>query len=75
MRLLTHNTLRNNTKEAKGKEFPLKITAVEIRVEENDTEITEQQINFVKNMLTRIDWPALVQVRNGFGVFESPLPG
>lgn len=62
MRLLSHNTMRNNSKEAKGKGFPLKITATEIRVEENDKEITEPQIEFVKNMLSRLDWPALVQV-------------
>lgn len=63
MRLLTHNTLRNNSAEAKGKGFPLKITATEIRVEENKEDITEQQLDFVRNMLSRLDWPALVQVR------------
>ena len=62
MRLLTHNTLRNNSAEAKGKGFPLRITATEIRVEENNEEVTEQQLEFVKNMLSRIDWPALVKV-------------
>ena len=35
MRLLTHNTMRNNTSEAKGKGFPLKITAVEVKVIDN----------------------------------------
>ena len=62
MRLLTHNTLRNNTAEAKGKGFPLRITAGEVRVEENDEEVSERQVAFVKSMLDRLDWPALVQV-------------
>ena len=56
--------MRNNSKEAKGKGFPLRITATEIRVEENNTEVTEPQIEFVKNMLSRLDWPALVKVRH-----------
>lgn len=71
MRLLTHNTLRNNTSEAKGKGFPLKITASEIRVEESQ-EVTESQIAFVKNMLSRLDWPALVQACGEMGIPTLP---
>ena len=63
MRLLTHNTLKNNSAEAKGKGFPLKITATEIRVDETQEEVTEQQMAFVKNILSRLEWTALVQVR------------
>ena len=60
---MTHNTLKNNSAEAKGKGFPLKITATEIRVDETQEEVTEQQMAFVKNILSRLEWTALVQVR------------
>lgn len=69
MRLLSHNTMRNNSKDAKGKGFPLRITATEIRVEENNMAVTEPQIEFVKSMLSRLDWPALVKVCRGQQVF------
>ena len=69
MRLLTHNTLRNNTAEASrtpgpNSGFPLKITATEIRVDDSSDvgEDSEREIMFVKSILGIIDWPALVQV-------------
>ena len=62
MRLLTHNTLRNNSAAAKGKGFPLRITVAEVRVEENAAPIEERQISFVQGVLPTLDWPALVQV-------------
>ena len=71
MRLLTHNTLRNNTVGAKGKGFPLKITATEIRVDESE-EVTEPQIAFVKNMLSRLEWPALVKAASEMGISTLP---
>ena len=64
MRLLTHNMLRNNSAEAKGKGFPLKITATEIRVDDDgEGADTERQVALVKGVLDTLDWPALVQVR------------
>jgi hypothetical protein len=70
MRLLTHNTLKNNTAEAKGKGFPLRITASEVKVQEssgNNEGVLmmddERQVAFVKGVLSMLDWPALVQVR------------
>jgi multifunctional methyltransferase subunit TRM112 len=72
MRLLTHNTLRNNMAEAKGKGFPLKITATEIRVEEHTEPPSERQIIFVKSMLSRLDWPALVQACAEMGIPTLP---
>ena len=63
MRLLTHNTLKNNSAKAKGKGFPLRITATEIKVEESLSLSDEQQIAFVKGVLPTLDWPALTQVR------------
>ena len=64
MRLLTHNTLRNNTKEADGKGFPLKITAVEVKVVDNPDAgaVGKDEIAFVKHILPTLEWPALVQV-------------
>jgi hypothetical protein len=57
--------MRNNSKEAKGKGFPLKITSVEVKVIDNpDACATERDIEFVKRMLPTLDWAALVQVRN-----------
>jgi multifunctional methyltransferase subunit TRM112 len=63
MRLLTHNTLRNNAASAKGKGFPLRIAAVEVRVDDDGGQVDEKNLLFVKSVLTIIDWPALVQVR------------
>jgi hypothetical protein len=64
MRLLTHNTMRNNTKEAEGRGFPLKITAVEVKVVENPdaAAVGEKEIQFVRHMLPILEWAALVQV-------------
>jgi hypothetical protein len=69
MRLLTHNTLRNNAADAKGKGFPLQITtAGKIRVDDvpklngRDGTGDETHIRFVRNVLPTLDWVALVQV-------------
>jgi hypothetical protein len=64
MRLLTHNTMRNNTKEAEGRGFPLKITAVEVKVVKNPdaAAVGEKEIQFVRHMLPILEWAALVQV-------------
>ena len=65
MRLLTHNTMRNNTQEAKGKGFPLKITAVEVKVIDqtnNAAVVGDRELDFVKRILPTLEWSALVQV-------------
>ena len=64
MRLLTHNTMRNNTQEAKGKGFPLKITAVEVKVidQTEASVVGDRELDFVKRILPTLEWPALVQV-------------
>mmetsp|Transcript_20156 Transcript_20156/g.24926 ORF Transcript_20156/g.24926 Transcript_20156/m.24926 type:complete len:144 (-) Transcript_20156:230-661(-) len=81
MRLLTHNTLRNNSAEAcarKNGGFPLKITATEVRVDDciDDNEggnyDDERQIAFVKNILGILDWPALVQGAKDMGLSTLP---
>lgn len=74
MRLLTHNTMRNNSNEAKGKGFPLRITAAEVKVIDNpDAGATEQRdIDFVKKMLPVLEWPALVQAASEMGISTLP---
>lgn len=63
MRLLTHNMMRNNSAAAEGKGFPLKITATEIRVDQDDAADAQRQVALVKGVLDSLDWPALVQVQ------------
>ena len=77
MRLLTHNTLRNNTAEAKGKGHPLKITATEIRVDDSNTpnttpEDAQREVAFVKGILGVLDWPTLVQGASAMGLKTLP---
>jgi multifunctional methyltransferase subunit TRM112 len=73
MRLLTHNTLRNNSEAAKGMGFPLKITAIEIRVDEpTSDDDTDRQVSFVKGILSILDWPALVQAASEVGLNALP---
>lgn len=74
MRLLTHNTLRNNSEDAAGKGFPLKITAVEIRVD-SPNEVggdEEREIAFVKNILGMLDWSILVNAATEMGLNTLP---
>jgi Trm112p-like protein. len=74
MRLLTHNTMRNNSEKAKGKGWPLRITAVEVRVDDAD-EIgsePEKEIAFVKGILGMLDWPTLVQGASQMGLTTLP---
>ena len=64
MRLLTHNTLRNNSSAAKGKGFPLRISVAEIRVDEVTAVLDESRILFLRGIIPTLDWSALVQVRH-----------
>jgi hypothetical protein len=64
MRLLTHNAMCNNSAEAKGKGFPLRITATVVKVDDGDADsaIDERRIGFVKSILPTLDWSVLVKV-------------
>ena len=63
MRLLTHNTLKNNSAEAKGKGFPLRISSSEVRVDDDNQSLSaDQQVAFVKSVLPILEWSPLVQV-------------
>ncbi|KAL3915025.1 MAG: hypothetical protein SGARI_008282, partial [Bacillariaceae sp.] len=55
--------MRNNTQEAKGKGFPLKITAVEVKVIDHPeaAAVSNRELDFVKRILPTLEWPALVQ--------------
>jgi len=74
MRLLTHNTMRNNSSEAKGKGFPLTITAVEVKVIDNPEASASGQrdIEFVKKMLPVLEWSELVQAASEMGISTLP---
>ena len=66
--------MRNNSNEAKGKGFPLRITATEVKVIDNpDAGATEKRdIDFVKKMLPVLEWPALVQAASEMGISTLP---
>jgi hypothetical protein len=66
MRLLTHNALRNNTAAAKGKGYPLKIIATDIRVDDHNEKIHNplQEVAFMKGILGTLDWSTLISVSN-----------
>ncbi len=74
MRLLTHNSLRNNSAEADGKGFPLKITAVEVRVDDSSEVGTDpgREASFVKGILGMLDWQTLVQAASQMGLNTLP---
>ncbi len=75
MRLLTHNTMRNNSAEAAGKGWPLKITCVELRVDdaaELGNNNPQQEIAFVRGILGMLDWPTLVQGASQMGLNTLP---
>ncbi|KAL3917282.1 MAG: hypothetical protein SGARI_007752 [Bacillariaceae sp.] len=68
--------MRNNTQEAKGKGFPLKITAVEVKVIDHPeaSAVGERELDFVKRILPTLEWPALVQERAAADVGIPTLP-
>ncbi|GAX25090.1 multifunctional methyltransferase subunit TRM112 [Fistulifera solaris] len=76
MRLLTHNSLKNNSAAAKGKGFPLKVTVAQIRVDEqdgiDDDDDDDTKIRFIQGILPNIDWPALVAASQAMGIPTLP---
>ncbi len=69
--------MRNNSNEAKGKGFPLKITAVEVKVIDHPDarSVDERDLDFVKRILPTLEWSALVQVRLYKVMFNQYLCG
>lgn len=56
MRILTHNLLMCNVKGCISGNFPLIIRAKQL-----ENVASPFNANFVKNMLPKLDWPALVK--------------
>jgi multifunctional methyltransferase subunit TRM112 len=66
--------MRNNTEDAKSKGWPLKITAIEVRVDDA-SEIgsdPEREISFIQGILGMLDWPTLVQGASQLGLTTLP---
>lgn len=80
MRLLTHNTMRNNTATA-TEASTLHITAVEVRVDEQTTPNTttdtnaqkQREIEFAKHVLPILNWSTLIQGAKALGLDSLPL--
>jgi multifunctional methyltransferase subunit TRM112 len=73
MRLLTHNVLRNNSATSTGAKA-LKITPVEVRVDEPtpDSSTQEREITFVKSLLPSLDWETLRSGAKAMGLDSLP---
>jgi multifunctional methyltransferase subunit TRM112 len=71
MRLLTHNVLRANMATSTDK--PLKITPIEIRVDEPNPNTTSQrEVAFTKSLLPSLDYPALLSGAAALGLNSLP---
>jgi hypothetical protein len=73
MRLLTHNVLNNNSPNAKGNGYPLRLIQVtSVRIDptsaasssSDDADGGDEQskVEFIKGIVPTLHWPALVQV-------------
>lgn len=66
MRLLTHNMLSSNIKGvANG--FPLKIEAGKVMEKQ-----VEMNVDFLRNILTKIEWKPFVEAAKALGYSELP---
>jgi multifunctional methyltransferase subunit TRM112 len=77
MRLLTHNLLRNNAADAKGKGYPLRLTATKVRVDEHDDDSGGASNNTalpssLASIASTLDWPSLVQAATAVGIATLP---
>jgi len=66
MKLITHNLLICNKKGCVVNNFPLRIRAS--ATEQRETEYNEK---FIKHMLVKLDWPAIVQASKDLN-FQVP---
>eukprot|EP00554_Chaetoceros_debilis_P006018 CAMPEP_0194073226 /NCGR_PEP_ID=MMETSP0149-20130528/733_1 /TAXON_ID=122233 /ORGANISM="Chaetoceros debilis, Strain MM31A-1" /LENGTH=128 /DNA_ID=CAMNT_0038753215 /DNA_START=135 /DNA_END=521 /DNA_ORIENTATION=- len=66
--------MRNNTEEAKGGGWPLKITAIEVRVDDaNDVgSDPKNELSFIKGILGMLEWSTLVQGASQMGLNTLP---
>ena len=75
MRLVTHNTLRNNAADAKGGGYPLRITATQTVVDDSSDNIgsfSDREIAFVKGILGILDWDTLLAASSSIGLSTLP---
>lgn len=56
MRLVTHNMLQCHVKGCNSNNFPLQLSDVEIEIQETDF-----NPKFLRNMLSKLEWNALVK--------------
>ncbi|KAL9235314.1 hypothetical protein vseg_010080 [Gypsophila vaccaria] len=66
MRLITHNMLSSNIKGVTNG-FPLKIEAVNVVEKQVDV-----NIDFLKNIFSKIEWKAFVEAAKSMGYSELP---
>mgnify|MGYP001108215127 FL=1 len=64
MKLITHNMLQCNVKGCTTNNFPLDIKGVEVGKEE-----TEFRPDFIRHMLPKLDWAALVSAAAQVSLF------
>eukprot|EP00543_Licmophora_paradoxa_P001921 CAMPEP_0202454910 /NCGR_PEP_ID=MMETSP1360-20130828/12549_1 /ASSEMBLY_ACC=CAM_ASM_000848 /TAXON_ID=515479 /ORGANISM="Licmophora paradoxa, Strain CCMP2313" /LENGTH=132 /DNA_ID=CAMNT_0049074345 /DNA_START=658 /DNA_END=1056 /DNA_ORIENTATION=- len=71
--------MKNNSAAAKGKGYPLKIIATEVRVDDpqsnddnNNNDDDERQIAFTKSILSVLDWSVLVEAAGAMGLTTLP---
>mmetsp|Transcript_23487 Transcript_23487/g.65566 ORF Transcript_23487/g.65566 Transcript_23487/m.65566 type:complete len:136 (-) Transcript_23487:524-931(-) len=74
MRLLTHNSMRNNSLEADGKGYPLRITPVDVQVVDDPAaqNVGARELEFIKSALPNLDWNALVKAASEMGLSTLP---
>jgi len=65
MRILTHNMLKCNVKHCNKDNFPLKIVA-----QETETIESECNLDFVVNVLPKLEWDALVSGAKDVSIFN-----
>ncbi|KAL4071891.1 hypothetical protein J3A83DRAFT_4237203 [Scleroderma citrinum] len=68
VRLITHNLLACHVKGCTSNNFPLAFKDVQIELKE-----TEFNPEFIKNILPRLEWPALVDAARQVGDTSLPL--
>lgn len=85
MRLLTHNVLNNNSPNAKGNGYPLRLIQVtSVRIDptsaasssssSDDSESGDDhsKVEFIKGIVPTLHWPALVQATRAVGITTLP---
>ncbi|KAG9298646.1 hypothetical protein G9A89_012714 [Geosiphon pyriformis] len=67
MRLITHNMLQCHVKGCNTNNFPLNLSEAEVEIQE-----TEFNAQFLRNMLPKLEWSALVRTAVQLGITNLP---